>query len=177
MTRNWIAVAVLVSAASMARAADKAPKPGPEVEKLGFFVGKWKTTGELKESPFMPAGKYTEKASCEWFSGKFSVICRIKGKGPMGTWRGSGSWATAPRRRPTSTTASTTPRWPGPASRRGTFADGVWTYDDESRMGGQMVKSRYVMKQNGKKAYTSTWSVLGADGKWQTVMEATSTRE
>ena len=35
-------------------------------------------------------------------------------------------------------------------SARGTFADGVWTYDDESRMGGQMVKSRYVMKQVGK---------------------------
>lgn len=60
---------------------------------------------------------------------------------------------------------------------RGTFADGVWTYHDESRMGGQLVKSRHVMKQNGKKAYTSTGSVLGADGKWQAVMEATSTRE
>jgi hypothetical protein len=60
---------------------------------------------------------------------------------------------------------------------RGTLVDGVWTYDDESKMGGQMVKSRYVMKQAGKKSYTSTWSILGQDGKWQTVMEATATRE
>lgn len=60
---------------------------------------------------------------------------------------------------------------------RGTFADGVWTYDDESKMGGKMVKSRYVMKQVGKKSYTSTWSILGDDGKWVVAMEATSTRE
>ena len=60
---------------------------------------------------------------------------------------------------------------------RGTFADGVWTCDDESRMGGQLVKSRYVMRQNGKKSYTSTWSILGPAGQWKTVMEATSTRE
>jgi hypothetical protein len=33
------------------------------------------------------------------------------------------------------------------------------------------------MKQAGKKSYTSTWSILGQDGKWQTVMEATATRE
>ena len=60
---------------------------------------------------------------------------------------------------------------------RGTFADGVLTFDDELRMGGQMVKSRYVIKQTGKKSYSATWSVMGPDGKWQLVMEATSTRE
>ncbi len=177
MTRNWIAIAVLVSAASVANAEDKAPKPGPEVEKLGFFVGKWKTAGEMKETPFAPAGKYAEKSSCEWFPGKFSVVCKIKGKGPWGPMEGLGimgysteekvyvyygvdnspmAWATVPH---------------------GTFADGVWTFDDESRMGGKLVKSRYVMTQTGKKSYTATWSILGADGKWQAVMEATSTRE
>jgi len=60
---------------------------------------------------------------------------------------------------------------------RGTFADDTWTYDDESRMGGQMVKSRYVAKTTGKKSYTSTWSILGPDGQWKTVMEATSKRD
>jgi hypothetical protein len=177
MVKNALVVALLVSVASLARAEDKAPKPGPEVERLGFFVGKWKTTGELKESPFMPAGKYTEKGTCEWFSGKFSVVCKIKGKGPMGNMEGLGimGWSSEEKAYVYYGVDNSPMAWASVP--RGTFADGVWTYDDESRMGGQMVKSRYVMKQNGKKSYSSTWSVLGPDGKWQLVMEATSTRE
>jgi len=177
MVKNALVLAVLVCVVSLARAEDKAPRPGPEVERLGFFVGTWKTTGELKESPFMPAGKYTEKATCEWFSGKFAVICRIKGKGPMGSMEGIGimGWSSEEKAYVYYGVDNSPMAWASVP--KGTFADGVWTYDDESRMGGQMVKSRYVMKQNGKKAYTSTWSVLGADGKWQAVMEATSTRE
>jgi hypothetical protein len=177
MTRNWIAAALLVSATSIASAEEKAPKPGPEVERLGFFVGKWKTSGELKESPFMPAGKYTEKSTCEWFSGKFSVVCKIKGKGPMGPLEGLGimGWSTEEKVYVYYGVDNSPMAWASVP--RGTFADGVWTYDDESKMGGKMVKSRYVIKQTGKNSYSGTWSVMGPDGKWQLVMEATSTRE
>lgn len=177
MARNWIAVALVVFAASVASAEDKAPKPGPEVEKLGFFVGKWKTAGEMKETPFGPAGKYSEKASCEWFSGKYSVVCKIKGKGPMGPMEGLGimGYSTEEKAYVYYGVDSSPMAWASVP--RGTFADGVWTFDDESRMGGQMVKNRYVMKQAGKRSYTSTWSILGPDGQWKLVMEATSTRE
>ena len=37
----------------------EAPKPGPEVKRLGYFVGSWKTDGDIKENPMMPAGKMT----------------------------------------------------------------------------------------------------------------------
>jgi hypothetical protein len=157
-------------------AGDEAPKPGPDHARLGFFVGKWKTTGVINDSPIMPGGKFTEKSDCQWFSGNFSVVCRTKGKGPTGPmeamavmgWSGEEkiyvfygvesnpmAWTTVPK---------------------GTYADGTWTFEDESRMGGQMVKSRYVMKQVDKRSYTSTWSILGADGQWKVLMEATSTR-
>lgn len=177
MTGKWFAVAMLASVVSVARAEDKAPKPGPEVERLGFFVGKWKTSGEMKETPFWPAGKYSEKATCEWFAGKYSVVCKIKGKGPMGPMEGLGimGYSTEEKAYVYYGVDNSPMAWTSVP--RGTFADGVWTYDDESRMGGKMVKSRYVMKQDGKKSYTSTWSILGEDGKWLVAMEATSTRE
>jgi Protein of unknown function (DUF1579) len=177
MQRGFIAVVALVAAASVARAEDKAPKPGPEVERLGFFVGKWKTTGEMKQTPFWPGGKYTEKATCEWFAGKYSVVCKFKGKGPMGPMEGLGimGYSTEEKAYVHYGVDNSPMAWTSVP--RGTFADGTWTFDDESKMGGKMVKSRYVMKQDGKKAFTSTWSILGEDGKWMVAMEATSTRE
>ncbi|MGA8891473.1 MAG: DUF1579 family protein [Anaeromyxobacteraceae bacterium] len=179
MTRRLLTAAIAAStllAAAAAHAEDKAPRPGPDHARLGFFVGKWKTTGVINDSPFMPGGKFTETSDCQWFSGNFSVVCRTKGKGPAGPmeamaimgWSGEEkvyvfygvesnpmAWATVPR---------------------GTYADGTWTFEDESRMGGQMVKSRYVIKQVDGKGYTSTWSILGQDGQWKVLMEATSKR-
>ena len=65
------------------------PKPGPEVKKLGYFVGTWTSEGELKENPFgMPAGKFTSTDKCEWFSGGYQVVCHSTGKGPMGAVHG-----------------------------------------------------------------------------------------
>lgn len=177
MARNWVAIAALVSMASVARAEEKAPKPGPEVERMGFFVGKWKTAGEMKETPFGPAGKFTAKESCAWFTGKFTVVCRSKGKGPGGPTEGLGIMGYNGEEKVYVYFGIDTSPMTMASVPRGTFADGVWTYEDESKMGGQLVKSRYVMKQIDKKSYSSTWSVLGQDGKWQAVMEATSTRE
>src|SRR5262245_25292728 len=60
------------------------PKPGPEQQLLGFFVGKWKTETEMKPSPFGPGGKTTGNDTCEWFTGGFQVVCRGTGTGSAG---------------------------------------------------------------------------------------------
>jgi hypothetical protein len=124
----------------------------------------------------MPGGKFEEKATCEWFSGKFSVVCKGKGRGPMGPSESMGimGWSAEEKVYAFYGVENSPMAWTSVP--KGTFADGVWTYEDESRMGGQMVKSRYVMKQVGKNSYTSTWSILGPDGQWKVLMEATSTR-
>jgi hypothetical protein len=177
MRRIAIACALVLGSLNVARADDKGPVPGLENERLGFFVGKWKTTGEMKATPFGPGGKFTAKESCEWFSGKFSLVCKSKGKGPTGPTEGLGIIGYNGEEKVyvyygidnTPMAMTTVPR--------GTFADDAWTYEDESRMGGQVVKSRYVMRMTGKRSYTSAWSILGADGQWKTVMEATSMRD
>ncbi len=178
MARTVLSAAVAASLllALPARAEEKAPKPGPEYARLGYFVGKWKTTGTVKESPFMPGGKFTEKATCEWFAGKFSVVCKGSGQGPMGpsVTLGIMGWSSEEKAYVFYGVENSPMAWASVP--KGTWADGTWTYEDESRMGGQMVKSRYVMKQVGKDSYTSTWSILGADGQWKVLMEATSTR-
>ena len=57
MKRTWIAFALLVGMATVAAAEDKVPKPGPEHQRLAFFAGEWKTTGETKETPFGVRGE------------------------------------------------------------------------------------------------------------------------
>jgi hypothetical protein len=60
---------------------------------------------------------------------------------------------------------------------RGTISGDTWTYDDESKMGGQRIKSRFVIKQLSPDSYTFKWELQGEGGAWNTVMEGKSTRK
>ena len=70
--------------------AAQAPKPGPEHARLGYFVGKWNGEGEMKPGPMGPGGKMKSTDTCEWFEGRFSVICRYEGTTPMGPTKSLG---------------------------------------------------------------------------------------
>lgn len=61
------------------------PKPGPEIQKLAYYLGTWKGEGETKGGPFGPAGKLSSTTTCEWFAGGFHLVCRGEEKGPTGT--------------------------------------------------------------------------------------------
>jgi Protein of unknown function (DUF1579) len=82
-----IAIALAVVAPCLAQTAQtpQPPKPGPEVHKLGYFVGTWKSEGEVKVgSPSNPAGKFSGTETCEWFAGGFQIVCRGEDTGPLG---------------------------------------------------------------------------------------------
>ena len=79
------AVAFLLAAPCLAFAqVERMPKPGPEVQKLGYYVGKWKGEGETKGGPFGPAGKLSSEMTCNWFAGGFHVVCQGEETGPTG---------------------------------------------------------------------------------------------
>jgi hypothetical protein len=69
---------------AVAAQSPQAPKPGPEHARLGYFVGKWKTEGEMQPSPMGPGGKMTGTDTCDWFEGPFTVVCRSEETGPWG---------------------------------------------------------------------------------------------
>ncbi|HEY7726784.1 MAG TPA: DUF1579 family protein [Anaeromyxobacteraceae bacterium] len=175
--RNAVSLAVgLVLALPAAAQAPKAPAPGPEHEKLGYFVGKWKTEGVLNENPFMPAGKMTSQDSCEWFDGKFALVCSYRGKGPMGPSKGLGIMGYSAEEKVYTYYAVDNSPMAMLAVPRGTVEGDVWTYVDESKMGGKVVKSRYVIRQLDKKSYAFKWEIEGPDGQWKTISEGKSTR-
>jgi len=171
-----VAALLLTSLSVLAEEAKGPPKPGPEHKKLGFFVGKWKGEGTLHENPFMPGGKFSSTDTCQWFEGGFAVVCRATGKGPMGPTRMLGIMSYSPEEKAylyygvenNPMAMATVPK--------GTVEGDVWTYLDESKMGGKTIKSRYVMKITGKDSYTFEWALQGPDGAWKTMGEGKSTR-
>jgi Protein of unknown function (DUF1579) len=64
------------------------PKPGPEHQKLGAFVGNWTFDGEMKPGPMGPGGKMTGSDRIQWMPGNFFVERRFEGKGSMGEMKG-----------------------------------------------------------------------------------------
>ena len=50
------------------------PKPGPEVAKLAYFVGKWATKGTILPGPWGAGGEFSWIESTKWMSGQFFVI-------------------------------------------------------------------------------------------------------
>jgi len=167
---------VLSSGLALAQAPGEKPKPGPEHKKLGYFVGKWTAEAETKPNPFMPAGKMTNHDTCEWFEGGFAVICRSEGKSPMGPTKAIGILGySAEEKAYTYYSVDNGPMTMSSVP-RGTVDGSTWVYNDEAKMGGKMVKSRYTINQTSPTSYTFKWEMQGEDGAWQTIMEGKSTK-
>jgi hypothetical protein len=176
---NVLAAAVVISVSGVqfvAAQAPQQPKPGPEHVRLGYFVGKWTVEGEMKPGPMGPGGKFTSSDTCEWFEGRFSVICRSEGRSPMGSSKNIGILGYSAEEKVytyygvdnTSMTMASVPR--------GTVRGDTWTYTDEATMGGQKVKSRVTIKELSPSAYTFRMEMQGPDGKWMPLMESKNSK-
>jgi Protein of unknown function (DUF1579) len=62
----------------------KAPQPSPELKKLDYFVGTWKTEGHTNSGPMGPAGSFSSIDHYEWQKGNFFVIGHSDFKSVMG---------------------------------------------------------------------------------------------
>jgi uncharacterized protein DUF1579 len=173
---NFPGVCVLISLAGVPLLAAQASKPGPEHARLGYFVGKWHAEGELKPGPMGPGGKVTSTDNCEWFEGKFSVVCRSEGTMPTGPTKSIGILGYSPEEKVytyygvdnTNMTMASVPK--------GTVKGDTWTYTDEGMMGGQKMKTRVTIKELSATSYTFKMEMAGADGKWMPMMESKNTK-
>ena len=171
-----VALAVL-SASGWQISAAQAPKPGPEHARLGYFVGKWNAEGDIKPGPMGPGGKMNSTDTCEWYEGRFSVICRYEGNGPMGASKGMGILGYSAEEKVYAYYAVDNTNMAMASVPKGTVRGDTWTYTDEAVMGGQKVKSRVTIKELSPTAYTFRYEVQGGDGKWTPVVETKNTKQ
>src|SRR5215831_18091357 len=68
----------------LAQSPPQMPAPGPEHQRLAYFLGKWRGEGEMKPGPFGPGGKFTESEDVEWMPGGFFLLIHSDEQTPMG---------------------------------------------------------------------------------------------
>jgi hypothetical protein len=173
-----LVTAGLLTAAAAAQAQEKkmeAPKPAPEVKKLGYFAGDWTTEGEMKPGPWGAGGKMTGTSHCSWMQGGFFLVCRDEASGAMGRMHGLGVMGYD--------AASKTYTWNGFNSMgenehaSGSVEGKTWTYTNESMMNGKMVKGRYTITETSPTSYDFKMET-SEDGKtWNAMMEGKVTKK
>ena len=177
-TRKFIAAAAGLCLAAGAALADhhtEAPKPAPEVQKLGAFAGKWTGEADMKPGPWGPGGKMTSEDDCSWFDGGFQLVCRSISGGALGKLKSEAimGWNAEDK----------VYRYMGfdssgmMGSANGTVSGNTWTWTGEDKMGGKLIKSRYTITLTSPTTQTFKWEA-SEDGKtWTTAAEGKSTKK
>ena len=172
-------VLIAIGTAGTVLAADgpkPTPAPGPEYAKLGFFVGRWTGEAEMKPSPFAPGGKITSTDTCEWFEGKYAVVCQQGGKSPMGPTKGIAIFSYSAEEKVYTYYGIDNTNMVSTTVTRGTLTGDTWVYNDEQKVGGKTIKSRYTIKMVPPDAYHFTWEMMGEDGKWTAIVDGRNVR-
>jgi len=159
-----IALALLVAPSLLsAQAAPQQPKPGPEVQKLAMFAGKWTENGEAKASAMGPAGKMTSTSNCEWFSGGFYIVCSTTGTSPAGPGQSLGILGYSTERQKYTYYGIDNSGMPAEPA-YGTVTGNTWVFEGEGKFGGQSYKSRYTITIVSPDEYTYRYE-LAAGGQ------------
>jgi hypothetical protein len=165
----------LAAGTTFAQQPTEKPKPGPEVQKLSAFAGKWKGESEMKPGPFGPGGKMESEDDCTWFEGAFQLVCRGEGSGAMGKVKSEGvlGWNSEEK----------VYKYMGfdsqgmMMSAQGTASGNTWTWKGKDRMNGKLIHSRYTVVLTSPTTQTFKWEV-SEDGKtYKTLMEGKSTKK
>ena len=159
--------------AASAQEAIEAPKPTPEHEALGMWVGTWAGTGEMKPGPFGPGGAMTWTEECSWFGGnKFHVVCKSDGKGPMGPVKGLGIMGYDAEKKVYTHIGVDSSGWQGISE--GTHKGNAWTFQSEESMGGKTYHTRFTMKMESPKKMAFSWEMSEDGTTWATMMDGTT---
>ncbi len=150
------------------------PKPGPEHQKLAYFVGKWTAEGDSKASLFGPASKFSFTQNCEWFEGSFAVVCHSDGKMMGMAVKGLNVTSYDPGEKTytyyeTNTLGET-------LFARGMVEGDTWTWTTQSKMGGKPVRGRFTLKQVSADSSTFTFEMASGDEPLKAIMEGKQTR-
>ena len=116
----------------------------------------------------------TSTETCEWFTGEFAVVCRSDAKTPMGVEKalsimsydpGEGHYVYFETNTSGENVVAT-----------GTVAGRTWTWTGQSRMGGKVWRSRFILTEVPPDGTTYKFEMAEGDGPWAEVMHGKQTR-
>jgi hypothetical protein len=150
------------------------PRQGPELKRLGYFVGKWHGEGEMKPGPFGPGGKFTESQDVQWMPGGFFLEINADEGTPMGNGKALMIMGYDSEKKAYTFSAFNSMGQNEVAT--GTVDGNTWTWLSDSVMGGKAVKTKYTMKEQSPTSYTTKFEMSSEGGPWTTIMEGTTSK-
>ena len=151
------------------------PQPGPEVQKLSYFVGDWTSEADIRPGPMGAGGKATGSSSCHWIDGNFFVSCKDESTTPMGKMSGLGVMGYD--------AAKKVYTWSGfnnmgqAEVAKGTVSGKTWTYTGENDLGGTNMKTRYTIVETSPTSYDFKFEASTDGAAWTTVMDGKVTKK
>jgi len=155
---NQLLVAALLIMGFTGRGSAQLGAPGPEHARLDAFAGRWNIDGESE------GAKVILTETCEWFAGRFHLVCRREGKGPRGTAVAGQSimtWDSTAKAYAMITINSNG----ATLIAHGMPADNVWTWNGTLDIAGRALTVRLTTTVQSPSAYTVLAEGL-IDGKW-----------
>jgi hypothetical protein len=170
-----VAALVLMMGVSMhAQAPQGAPTPGPEIKRLGYFIGTWKEVGTAHMGSMQgPEGKITSTTKYEWLAGGFFLVGHSETLSSVGTDKEMAvmGWDDAKK----TYTYHAFDSEGGADEATGTVNGDTWSWTADN-MGGASIKARFTIKEVSKTEYTFKMELSQDGNTWTTAIETTSTK-
>jgi len=148
--------------------------PGPDVKKLDYFAGRWKSEGDMKPGPYTSGGKFSGTGHYEWMPGGFFLLSYTDEISPLGKGTGLAIFG-YDRAERVYTYAAYNSR--GEAEQaKGVLEGDTWTWSNEQKMGGTVIRGRYIIKTLSPTAYNFKFEMAAEGGPWSTIVEGKATK-
>jgi hypothetical protein len=170
-----VSMSVLLAISALGQTPSGPPKPGPEHQRLSYFVGKWSVEGEEKPGPFGPGGKFTGTETAEWFPGGFFVVSQSEGKGPMGAIKSRSMMGYSAEEK--AYTFHMIDSMGTEISARGNVSGDTWTWTNDMKMGGKTYSGRFTMKEQSPTSYIMKFEMSTDGGPYTVMMEGKATKK
>ncbi len=168
--KRWV-IGLIVAAAMVSNVSAQPTTRAAEESQLGFFLGKWASEGQSRNSPTGPFSKMTGNETCSWFSGGPSVICRETTKDSNSESDALYILSYDPARKTYAVYG--TDNMGTIYSGTGTVdAAGIWKWTAESRSNGTVTPMRYTFKGISGGARTMDVEV-SSKGVWSKIQSVT----
>ena len=162
---------------TLAQAPQQPPKPGPEHEWMGYFVGQWTGEYDRKASPFGPAGKFTytedvDKTQVAWLPSGFFQVMHWESKGPEGEAKGKGLTVVAYNAEEKVYYSFIFDSSGGAGVLKGTVEGDTLTLNSsEFKRDGKIMKRRYVATKLSLTSFSFKQEYSTEGGPWSTILE------
>lgn len=166
-----LATAFLCASAVLAQA-QQMPQPAPELKKLDYFVGTWKTDANMKPGQFGPGGKVTGTDQAAWMEGNFFLLIHTNFAGSMGSGVELGIMGYDPARK-LYTFASYNSAGEHDSG-TGTVQGDTWTWNSDPT---SQMKWRYTQKVLSPNSYSIKFELASGNNSWTTVMEGKAAKQ